>query len=496
MVSLSESDLIWASATGLAGFFFLACCVGFCCWRDAQRRSRWDQQKDADGGEELSAMEGGLPVSRLAQAAAAKAAAAVPPIVAPLLVKGYLAPSKRLDARKWRQRGNNVQSKFAKVTAVFEDFSADDQLFRAYGALSVAQEEDSESRSARSIKSTPSLDSNAPLQSADKDALTSGKVGSSKAAKKDAGLGKKAPRRGEKGKPERKATSGVAIAKSSQGTDSALGRRTLSAEAQAALEGKPAEKKSGALRQATDMTDKSLPKVQPPLPLDIEALKPSMVGKGASWPVTEPPPAPISPVPKPPPARPPVTPQSIDRAGTTTPGVMRAPPAPIKEVPSPRPPRAIPPVQLASNLPNGGDLLSQIEFPSNVLKTKVSPAPHSPPRRKKPTPVAREDESSNSSGFEESPPRHRTPRQPRTPQAGGRDSKFDALDAELAEEVEADVTRAVSLAFDSKALQRTSSGLPCSLRESGDSGKRSKRSSSPKDREKKHKRKKSIDNIG
>jgi len=481
MVALSESDLIWASATGLAGFFFLGCCVGFCCWRDAQRRSRWDREKDVDGSTELEVMEGGLPVSRLARAAAAKAAAAVPPMFAPLLARGYVAPSRRLDAKKWRQRGNNVQSKFAKVTAVFEDFSTDDQLFRAYGALSV-QDDGSEPRSARSLRSTPSMDNSGSMPADDKAAR---KDNNDHGVRKDAGLGKKAPRRGEKSL--KKSAAGVI-----QGNDPSRGR-TLSAEAQAALEGRQPGKSSGTMRGKG--TDKSLVRVQPPLPLDIAALRPTMLGKdGEIWPVTDPPPVPLSPVTRPPPPLPPpATPPPDDRTGRIKPPIEKhVLPAPIEEVLPPKTPLSMPPAPLANRLPNGGDLLGQIEFLADAPREKLPVVPRSPaPLRKKTTPVPSEDEDSTSSGLEEPPPRHRTPRQPRTPEAGRRDLKFAALDAELAEEVEAEVNRAVSLAFDPKALQRSSSGLPCPFGESYESAKKAKkRSPSPKGKDRKQKKKK------
>merc|ERR1712129_506684 len=80
----------------------------------------------------------------------------------------------------------------------------------------------------------------------------------------------------------------------------------------------------------------------------------------------------------------------------------------------------------------------------------------------------------------------RDSRRSTTAEGSNRENKFDAMDADLSAEIEAEVDRAVCLAFDSKAFKRNSGGLPC-LSESDsdivpDKGARKSRKSSPKGR--------------
>jgi len=510
---LENSDMIFAIGTGGGALVILAFCAGLCCWRDAQRRSRWDLPED-DPEEAASSDRAPPSIHKPGQKGKGKGKGLDihPDVDKPLLPTGYDAPSRRLDAYRWRRRGNNAQSKFARVTAVAEISSnSDDKAFRAFGALSATQEDGA--ATPRSSRSQPSARSKEGVKIEEWRKGTAPKFEG--VAAKDVELGRK--EKGARGvgsnttskssssRPGGSAGTTVAPRRESELSNPENGDadtskagqpprvRTMSAETQAAL----ARAKPGSKAR-----EKPLVKVRPPPLLNPE---PTALGKGAleqefgasrqqreqlrlaeliesdaqAWPVPGLPPPPQSPQPVQGSPLPPTTAapsQAFPAAPTTPPPELQAQgtaasveigtlqwrghPVPSKEAPPPRPPSSLPPVPLVGLLPNGGDIFSQIELPA------------SPPRPgRSASPKGRDSES----------------------EALKREEKFRAMDAELCDEVEAEVGRAVDSAFDSKALQRSSSGMrparPGSNVAPAVPDKGAKRGSSPKDRHKTPKKK-------
>lgn len=537
---LSETDLAIAAVTGVAGFIVLACFVGFCYWRDSQRRSHWDGQSDdvetpARSPGELPPPSLKLRGKALELAQAQAGGPGEPPIVKPLLPTGYQAPSRRLDAGKWRKRGNNAQSKFSKVTGFLEVMSRDsDDALRAYGTLSAGQDEPETAtpRSARTPQDSKG-GGGGISQHKDKHKEQFGGASSSSTKLTQVGGGSSASlnsKASTSSAPRREGSGGLQLDDDDDNHSQASGpgrERTMSAKTRAAL---AKAKSAGAAGGRT------LVKVKPPPLIDLgnAPMQPTMLGRqteAQSWPVPGLPPPPRSPLPVQPPHLPPRTP-SLPPAPTSSPPLVsprdgvqdqptnstadfsamqayfngRAPAVPTTEAPPPRPPSSLPPPSTqVLRLSTGGDLLDQIELPCAPPKAQASAAPLPQPGRstspgvvrrkaaRKATgksPVTRksesEDEECSSSCSEGQVKPGRASRQSTTPEGSNRENKFDAMDADLSAEIEAEVDRAVALAFDSKALKRNSGGLPC-LSESDsdivpDKGARKSRKSSPKGR--------------
>jgi len=117
-ISLSN-DMIFGLATAASG-----CCLlsfaAVCCWRDSVRRSRWVDEKDSKG---LVAQMPGAQVS-------------TPRNTDVQLIQSQFVPVRRLDpCAQTRRPGNNPQQKYSKVLSLAADLDSD-QIARAYGSLS------------------------------------------------------------------------------------------------------------------------------------------------------------------------------------------------------------------------------------------------------------------------------------------------------------------------------------------------------------------------
>mmetsp|Transcript_42980 Transcript_42980/g.96869 ORF Transcript_42980/g.96869 Transcript_42980/m.96869 type:complete len:511 (+) Transcript_42980:91-1623(+) len=467
MISTSQ-DLIFPVVTGVLGVCVISCAL-ICCWRDSARRHRLGDSPDPS--KESRGIIGQQPLPRVAVNSA----------MAMQLLTGWQAPVRRLDKCSHCKRvGNNPQPSYAKVTSVSDDPSGD-RLARLYGTLAGSAEDDDaltptprSARSNRSVRSEEELteelekaarrleerafdaapsrrSSEAPASrsSGSRDARPGGGRAVPVAPEQAGGSSGSAPApfrpRGSAARSGRApAASGLRAAASYQLPRDTAREELLGAGASDSASSTAPPPVPGPGRGRS--SSRHVPTVAAAAAPDAVVLghpgaAQAQNGQGlAAASAHAPRMAPSASATAFGQARP--IPEPIGRADAEA----ESPPSSGEETKasdarSPlnagRAKACATAAAQAGALRDGGDLLSQIDLPSSG----------SPPRKRgggggaKSWPGSPTGDSESAAG-------------------GTREAKFDALDAELGEEMEAEVGRAVSFVLNSKAFPRTSKGLP------------------------------------
>lgn len=405
---LRENDEIIALALGSVGCCVIVCAV-VCCCRDMVRRTRF---KEISRDPSQSPRLGGSLASSSLEASEARQQ----------LVTGYAAPIRRLDpfsfsrSKKKGNNGNNAQHNFSKVTSSAEETNVD-QLMRLYGSLAGEPENAADRamqtptpRSARSTRSKES-DLGAVARNLERDesgeapSRESSRAAGQNPRKQSTGVGNKAEERPQRSKTSSATLSTAARAKAASSSASASTAAAVNAAVNSTLSSSPGvseNKHVTAVAGAPHAQDTRKHRSEAPLTLsaseaDAFAANPSQkAGRGQE-----------------------MRPQLLGKRGEhpfrdIQLGLLQAEPSELQRTAA------------SASAPKGGsrsqDLFAQIELPPPPSTT----LPVTPP----------------ASTLHDS--------------QTGRDKKFEALDAELNEEV----GRSVSAALDSKALHTSAIGLP------------------------------------